>query len=45
MNNENKVVDPFGKILARILIGCGIGCLSLSMIALTVRFVFWLFKL
>ena len=43
MSNENKVIDPFAKVLSRGLVMCCAGCLAATMIAVTARLILWLF--
>ena len=43
MNTENSFSGKVGQFVANILVGCIGACLSACAVALTVRFIIWMF--
>ena len=43
MDKNIKEGGAVGKILANVLVTCGVACVCATIIALTARFILWLF--
>lgn len=42
-NNSNKIARTIGQIFGVVLVGCATTCLAGTLIALTVKFLTWIF--
>ena len=43
MNKDTKTGGAIGRILATALVTCGVTCVCATIVALTARFIMWLF--